>query len=92
MDQDSKLVILLDLAESIGIEVRLGPARDDAAASPGGSLVTLRGKDILFLDAHATTAARTAATAAALARRDEIEQMFLAPEIRETIDAAREGT
>lgn len=92
MDQESKLSVLLDLSESLGIDVRPGPVRGEGGHPPGGSLVKLRGKEILFLDTHTTTAARITAVAAALAGRDEIEQMFLPPEIREIIDEARERT
>ncbi len=88
MDNQSKLHFLLDLAESLGIEVRRGPARAGALGAEGGSLVRLRGKEILFLDTHAPHPAQVAAVAAALGGRDEIERMFLPPETRQTIEKA----
>jgi len=88
MDNQSKLHFLLDLAESLGIEVRRGPAREGGLQAEGGSLIRLRGKEILFLDAHAPDPAQVAAVAAALAGRDEVEQMFLPPEIRQAIEEA----
>ena len=90
MDDESKLRFLLDLAESFDIEVRRGPTRGDGWDSGGGSLVRLRGKEILFLDSDAPRAAQIAAVAAVLAQRDQVEQIFLPPEIRQTIDRARD--
>lgn len=89
MDQEGKLRVLLDLTESLGIEVRHAPARGANWDLEGGSLVRLGDKEMLFLDAGAPTTAQIAAVASVLAQRDEIEQMFLPPEIRETIDWGR---
>ena len=88
MDQDGKLRILLDLTESLGIEVRRAPARGAGWDLEGGSLVRLGDKEMFFLDDGAPTDAQINAVAAALAGRREIEQMFLPPEIREIIDRA----
>ena len=89
MDDQTKLRVLLDLVESLGIDVRRGPTRGGTWGDQGASLVTLRGKEMLFLDAGVAAAAQVTAIAAALAGRDDIEQMYLPPEIRETIDQAR---
>lgn len=86
MDEEKKLRVLLDLAESLGIEVRRVGGCGAGWDSPGGSLVRLRHREILFLDPAASIGAQVAAAASALARRSEIEQIFLPPEIRETID------
>ena len=88
MDDQTKLRVLLDLVESLGIDVRRGPARGGAAGDQAASLVTLRGREMLFLDASMPAAAHVAAIVAALAGRDEIEQMYLPPEIRQAIDQA----
>ena len=88
MDDQTKLRVLLDLVESLGISVRRGPARGGTWGDQGASLVTLRGKEILFVDNGVSAAAQVTAIAAALAGRDEIEQMYLPPEIREAIDQA----
>ena len=90
MDEQSKLRFLLDLTESLGIEVRPGPTRADGCNSPAGSLVRFKHKEMLFLDASASKTARIDAVAAVLAQRREIEQIFLPPEIRETIDRVRD--
>jgi len=92
MDEERKLRVLLDLAESLGIEVRRGPARGAGWDAKGGSLGRRRHREMLFLDDTASIAVQIAAVAAALARRSEIEQIFLPPEIRETIDRIRGQT
>jgi len=91
MDEHAQLRALLDLAESVGITVRRAPAGrvdDEVGAHPGGALVTLRGREMLFLDPTAAVADRIAVAAAALAGREEIEGAFIPPELRELIDSA----
>ncbi len=92
MDEHAQLRALLDLAESIGIEVRRAPAAEAPGGDrPGGALVRLRDREILFLDPAASLADRIAAAAAALAGRSELQDVFLPPELRETIDRAGAG-
>ena len=91
MDEYAQLRALLDLAEAAGITLRRAPAGEvpaGAAGHPGGALVRLAGKEILFLDPTASVADRIAVVAAALVGRNEIENTFLAPEIRQRIDDA----
>lgn len=85
MDEHSKLRSLLDLAESIGIEIRSAPPGDDDSA---GALVKLKGKEILFLDSRSSPADRIDVVASALRGRDEIEKMYIPPEIRDVIEEA----
>ena len=92
MDQKSKLRALLDLTESLGIEIRRAPPHGAGWDFEGASLIRLGDREILFLDAKTSRAAQIAAVAAALAGRDEIEQMFLPPEIRETIEHGDDRT
>ena len=85
MDEYGQLRFLLDLAEELGVTVRRAPAAppeapDSAGAHPGGALVKLRGREILFLDPSAAVSDRIAVVASALAGRDELE------EIRERIE------
>ena len=87
MDEYAQLRSLLDLAESIGLEVRRAPAGGQAGAEhPGGALVRLRGREILFLDTVAAVADRIAVVAAALRGRCEIDRTYLPPEIRGLIE------
>ena len=83
MDDHSKLRTLLDLAESVGLTIRSGPPADDGSA---GALVKLKGREILFLDTRSAPADQIDVVAAALRGRDEVEAMYLSPEIRDTID------
>ena len=84
MTGEQRLAYLLDLAESLGLEVRnvTGRAGDDRAAD----LVTLKGCEILFVDTAAPAAVRAQAVGRALRGRDGLDQMFLPPEIRSAID------
>ena len=90
MDEYAKLRVLLDMAESFGIKIRRAPGGVEldgggADEHPGGALVRLRGQEILFLDPSASVADRIAVVTSALAGRDELEQMYLPPEIRELL-------
>ncbi len=75
---------LVDLAEQLGIEVRPAPASE---AHPGGAMVRLRGREILFLDPAASTEEQIPVLVSALAGRAELQDRFLPPELRELLDA-----
>ena len=77
---------LLDLAEEVGITIRRVPAAGDGADHPGGALVRLKGREMLFLDPTAAPADQLAVVASALRGRQEIANRFLPPEIRQLID------
>ena len=85
MDEYAKLRALLDLAEGLGIAIRPAPAGHDAD-HPGGALVTVRGRQMLFLDSDGSVADRIAVVAEALRGRAELETMYLPPEVRQLID------
>ncbi len=91
MDEHAKLRALLDLAEGLGIEIRRAPSGVEQAGEgdrPGGALVRLRQREMLFLDPTASVADRIAVAAAALAGRKQLEQMYLPPEVRQLIEGA----
>ncbi len=90
MDEQRKLGIILELAESLGIEVRLAPADMDSPEHPGGAVISLRGRDILFLNATASVEDQIRAVAPAVRGKADLDAMFLPPEIREAIEAARQ--
>lgn len=85
MEQYTILEKLLELAEELGIEVRQTAAAgtDD---HPGGSVVRLKGKEILFLDPTASMPDQIAAAAAALRGRKQLDEKFIPPEIRQVIE------
>jgi hypothetical protein len=86
VDKYQELDALLDLAAELGIAIRhlAGPAA--GAEHPGGALVRLRGKDVLFLDSTAAVADQLAVAAAALSGRAELEGRFLPPQLRQSIE------
>ena len=90
MDPYAQLASLLDLAEQLGLTVRLMPPSAEGE-HPGGALVRLRGREVLFLDAQAGVADRLAVVARALAGRAEVEDRFLPPELRELLDRYKDA-
>ncbi|HUT59289.1 MAG TPA: hypothetical protein VNA25_15680 [Phycisphaerae bacterium] len=84
------MAALVDLAESLGFQVRAGPSGESAGRA-GGAVVRLRDKQIIFLDAHAPPGDQINVLAAALAERPEIAERFIVPELRELIERARHG-
>lgn len=87
MTPDALLSALLDVAQNLNITVRTMPAGLDGQHG-GGSLVKLRGKEIIFLDGSAATTDQVAALAAALKTHPELANCFLPPEVRDEIEKA----
>jgi len=85
MEPQAQLRVLLDLAEELGIVVRRMPPAADSAEHPGGALVRLGRRKILFLDPQAGAADQLAAAAEALRGRAELADRYLPPEIRELL-------
>lgn len=86
MDMLSQVAALVELAESLGLQVRPSPAGVESAEHPGGAMVRLKGKDVLFLDTDAPPADQLALLASSLAGRKELQDVFLPPELREVLD------
>lgn len=82
MDDDEKLAELLDLARSLGIEVRMTGEAGLSGEHPAGALVVLKGREILMMDPAAPVVERVELTARALSGRAEIENCFVKPAIR----------
>lgn len=85
MDPYSAIAELTELAEQIGLPVRISPAAD-ATSHPGGAVVRLRGQDVLFLDPGGSTADQLAVLAAALKDHPALEDRFVKPSLREIIE------
>ena len=85
MDESGLLNALLDLAEEMGIEVRR-----DFLGGEGGGLCRLKGKWVLFVDTAGSAAEQLATAAGALAGREELEEKYIVPQLREVLDAYRE--
>ena len=88
MDEFAKIDKLIDLAEELGIEVRRAPSLFGSMDHPGGSLIRLKGKEILFLDPDAPVEDQITVAARALRGRESLQQRFLEPEIRRLLDEA----
>ena len=90
MDLPAQLRALMDLAEDLSIAIRHVPVGDSNAPGrdPGGALVRVKGKEIIFLDTQATLSDQIAAVAGALRGRGELKDRFLPPEIRDLIEQA----
>jgi len=86
MDLQAKLAMLMDLAESVGIPIRRVPRGTDLADGRGGAVVRLRGITMVFLDPLASPADQISVLAEVLRDREEIQNRFLPPEIREALE------
>jgi hypothetical protein len=89
MDDASLLSTLLDLTEELGISVRIISQAGDSTEHPGGSVVRLKGKEVVFLNSAASSVEQAVVVAEALSGHDEMQQRYLAPEIRQLIEQAR---
>jgi hypothetical protein len=86
MQPEAVLSALLELAQGLGIVVRAMPPSMSDGQHSGGALVRLRGQEILFLDDSSPVVEQVSALATALRGRAELEDRFLPPEIRQTLD------
>ena len=86
MEELTKLNKLLELAEQVGITIRRAPGAGDGSEHPGGSLVRLRGSEMLFLDPTASTSDQISAVTTALKGRAELQDQFIPPGIRDMIE------
>jgi len=89
VDAYAKLTALVELAESVGITVRHMPPGQASAEHPGGAMVRLKDKEVLFLDPGAPAAEQIGLVASALKGRRQIEDRFVPPELREAIEETR---
>jgi hypothetical protein len=85
MDELAKLRYLMDLAEDLGVQIRRAPAGGDSEGHPGGALVRLGSREMLFLDPSAALEDQLAAAADALQGRPSLQDRFLPPEIRDLL-------
>lgn len=79
---------LIGVARKIGIEVRIQPIRIPSRSF--GGLCRLRGRQVLLLDQKSSPADRVGTLAEALSQFErELEGVFLTPEARQVVEAAR---
>lgn len=89
VDDSAKLTCLLGLARELGVEVRRMPEPSSDPARPGGSMVRLKGRPVVFVDFAASLPDQLDVMASALAGRPELQDRFLPPEIRLLLDSSR---
>lgn len=86
MDAGVQIETIAALLEVAGVEIRR-----EHLGGGGGSLCKLRGKRVLFIDLDADVATRAEQCLAALASVEEVEGIFLPPDLREQVDRYRAG-
>ena len=86
MNLEDRLSALLRLAEQLGIQVRYEPMD-----GVGGGLCVLAKQRVLFVDTSAELEVRYERILGELAGVSELDELYVVPEIREEIDARREG-
>jgi len=80
---------LVDVASKLGVDVRVEPLRVAAHFGSGG-MCRLRGKSVVLLDSKSPLVDRLLTLADALAPLAErLDQVTIAPEARELLEAAR---
>jgi hypothetical protein len=88
MEPPRLLQELLRAAERLGLEVRVRPFHVPPVR--GGGLCRVRGRYVVLLDQNSTATDRSLALAEALGSFD-LERLYLAPEARQLVEAARHG-
>jgi hypothetical protein len=77
---------LMDLAEALGVEVRTAPV------PPPGGACRVRGRLVVMLSQEATLDEKVDVLAEALAGMPGLDEMFILPQVRECLEAARRQT
>jgi hypothetical protein len=78
---------LLRVAERLGLQVRIQPFATPPVQA--GGMCWVRGRQLILLDANAPVVERTATLAEALCTVD-LEDLYVAPEARLAVEAARQ--
>ena len=86
MDTEAQFRALMDLAEVLGFEIRSAPSVETQRA---GALVKIHHKEVIFLDFSAPLIDRIAFLAEILRGRDELQQMYIVPELRRLIETGQ---
>ena len=84
MNSQQLLDQLVELLQQMDIEVRTSEL-----GGSGGSLVTLKGKQILFLDSLADPADQLDRLIPTVAHLPSLDEIYIIPELRELLDEYR---
>ena len=90
MELHDKLSALIELAESLGVDIRRVSSAAGSAEHSGGAMVRMKGLEIFFIDPTASLADQISALADAMRGREELEDIFLPPELRQAIEGEQE--
>ncbi|MFQ5492180.1 MAG: hypothetical protein ACE5GE_15800 [Phycisphaerae bacterium] len=85
-DPIEQLERLLEAAEQLDIELRREPMTGN-----GGGLCRINGRYVLFVDTLADPATRLERSLEALAGAPDIDGIYLTPDLRERLEAARQA-
>ena len=90
MDNSELLGRLIDLTEQLGIAIRRAPLEEGTSLSGhvGGSVVHLKGKEIIFLDTTATLEDQIAVVCKSLSGHKELAERFIPPQVRNAIETS----
>ncbi len=86
MESHEQLDSLLELAVQLGITIRRLPGLTAGSEYPGGALTRLKGKEVLFLDSTSAVTDQLAVAAAALASKNQLNDRFIPPQLRQLIE------
>lgn len=84
MDPIQQIEHAFEVLARLGVEVR-----EVHMGGCGGGLCTIRGSAVFFVDLDADLATRLQLCVEALASRDELNQTYLPPTLREAVERAR---
>ena len=84
MDAAGQLEAIVELFDRLGIEVR-----KEQLGGGGGSICRIRDRRVLFIDLDADVATRLDQSVEALSTLSEADTLYIAPELRERIEACR---
>lgn len=87
-DSGSTLEALVDLAMEVGLTLRRAPAATGDTQHPGGAVVELRGRQIVFLNPAAPTRDQIDVLVSVLSRCETLQGRFVRPDLRELLDSA----
>ena len=84
MDLQTKLEALVEIVKQLDITVRFVPLGGE-----GGGLCAVKGDRVLFIDSSADIATQCDSCITEISQLAEINSIYIVPELREELEAAR---
>ena len=91
MNEQGILDNLSGLLEELGVSIRAMPTGSAGSESPAGSLVRIRGREVMFLNAHAPAEEQITILVDALRGCGQLQDRYLPPEIRDLLEPSDTG-